>query len=669
MHIKPLKTLISGEDSLNIFKYLEDSDNSKLLGYSGDTNIIGIEYQVATDEQFTRIVDYVKPTNGNGSSNPENGSALTLKEAAIWAYENGWKTDLPMLPEDIAIKIKEGRANYKDSDFLCYTSKDELWLRYRLWYEVSTSGKHWTDNWSKPIQMSDINDNDKYYCDLLDVEEDLEDKLRKEIDSLRDQLTPLNYLIRDYLVSQLGDWNYSNTMGEWRKEIEDWQSVINNELDTLKKNDYVSLIKDDVNIQGNKTWMGVSKFNNRVEIANSSDSNSFIVNGKSIFNNTVIIKKDTSVQNIAINGNVISDINGSENLTIAGNSNLKSTLEVTGKTTLNNTLNVTGAVTNNSTTLTKGTATFGENSRSTSVSLVSNGIANFRATKINNLPGSAFFGTGTIYQPGVSIYEDAIVLKPNLDDGNKCSDGGIIRFNANSWDTGNYLEIATLDNVSKNIICSQYSFSNNEPISNCSKKSITLMDTSGNTTLISLTLQNVSYGVTPNSGATGKELVTAEWVKTKTNSDNTGMIAFFCCKKDPSEGWLLCDGQAVSRTTYSSLFNKIGIVYGAGDGSTSFNLPNLKNRFLEGETLANEVNKGVDPGLPNITGFIGGWSRDWTYGNGAFYYSKGYTDGLKGGKGGITWEYGFNAARCSSIYGNSSTVQPLSLRLYPYIHI
>jgi hypothetical protein len=73
--------------------------------------------------------------------------------------------------------------------------------------------------------------------------------------------------------------------------------------------------------------------------------------------------------------------------------------------------------------------------------------------------------------------------------------------------------------------------------------------------------------------------------------------------------------------------------------------------------------------LPNITGYIGGWSRAWVHGNGAFYYNNGYTDGLKGGSGGRTWEYGFNAARCSSIYGNSSTVQPLSLRLYPYIHI
>ena len=44
------------------------------------------------------------------------------------------------------------------------------------------------------------------------------------------------------------------------------------------------------------------------------------------------------------------------------------------------------------------------------------------------------------------------------------------------------------------------------------------------------------------------------------------------------EGFLLCDGRAVSRETYGNLFYEIGITYGAGDGSTTFNLPNMMNR-------------------------------------------------------------------------------------------
>jgi microcystin-dependent protein len=43
-------------------------------------------------------------------------------------------------------------------------------------------------------------------------------------------------------------------------------------------------------------------------------------------------------------------------------------------------------------------------------------------------------------------------------------------------------------------------------------------------------------------------------------------------------GWLLCDGTAISRTTYSALFAAIGISWGAGDGITTFNLPNFTGR-------------------------------------------------------------------------------------------
>jgi microcystin-dependent protein len=43
-------------------------------------------------------------------------------------------------------------------------------------------------------------------------------------------------------------------------------------------------------------------------------------------------------------------------------------------------------------------------------------------------------------------------------------------------------------------------------------------------------------------------------------------------------GWLLCDGSAVSRVTYSALWAVIGGTYGAGDGSTTFNLPDLRGR-------------------------------------------------------------------------------------------
>jgi len=48
------------------------------------------------------------------------------------------------------------------------------------------------------------------------------------------------------------------------------------------------------------------------------------------------------------------------------------------------------------------------------------------------------------------------------------------------------------------------------------------------------------------------------------------------------DGYLLCDGSAVSRTTYSALFTVVSTTYGGGDGSTTFNVPNLVGRFIYG---------------------------------------------------------------------------------------
>lgn len=60
-----------------------------------------------------------------------------------------------------------------------------------------------------------------------------------------------------------------------------------------------------------------------------------------------------------------------------------------------------------------------------------------------------------------------------------------------------------------------------------------------------------------------------------------GAVTAFAGASAPS-GWLLCNGAAVSRTSYAALFAVCGTTYGAGDGSTTFNLPNLKSRVPVG---------------------------------------------------------------------------------------
>lgn len=62
----------------------------------------------------------------------------------------------------------------------------------------------------------------------------------------------------------------------------------------------------------------------------------------------------------------------------------------------------------------------------------------------------------------------------------------------------------------------------------------------------------------------------------------SGVVTGFAGASAPT-GWLLCYGQAVSRTTYEDLFDAIGETHGAGDGSTTFNVPDLRGRAVAGK--------------------------------------------------------------------------------------
>ena len=67
--------------------------------------------------------------------------------------------------------------------------------------------------------------------------------------------------------------------------------------------------------------------------------------------------------------------------------------------------------------------------------------------------------------------------------------------------------------------------------------------------------------------------------------------------------WLLCDGRAVSRSAYSALFAAIGTTWGAGNGSTTFNVPYLLDRVLWGSNV--RPGEYIDSGAPGISGVIG----------------------------------------------------------------
>ncbi len=67
----------------------------------------------------------------------------------------------------------------------------------------------------------------------------------------------------------------------------------------------------------------------------------------------------------------------------------------------------------------------------------------------------------------------------------------------------------------------------------------------------------------------------------KYNAVPPGNVQYTARTTAPS-GWLYCNGSAVSRTTYDRLFSAIGTTFGAGDGSTTFNLPDLRDEFIRG---------------------------------------------------------------------------------------
>ena len=141
-----------------------------------------------------------------------------------------------------------------------------------------------------------------------------------------------------------------------------------------------------------------------------------------------------------------------------------------------------------------------------------------------------------------------------------------------------------------------------------------------------------------------------------------GTIIHYAGRTVPS-GYLICNGANVSRTDYAALFAAIGTIYGIGDGLTTFGLPNLNGRFLEGTTSTSEVGTYKSAGLPNITGRLGLGRSAATIIETTGVFQRAYLDGTtipptSDGPGDL--KLTFSAANASSIY-SGTTVQPRAL--------
>jgi microcystin-dependent protein len=118
--------------------------------------------------------------------------------------------------------------------------------------------------------------------------------------------------------------------------------------------------------------------------------------------------------------------------------------------------------------------------------------------------------------------------------------------------------------------------------------------TTAPTTLLDIAGDLRIQTLTPGAGADVALVADANGVVKQVAPQPVGEIIIYPMNTPPV-GYLICDGSAISRTTYADLFAVLGTNYGAGDGSTTFNLPDLRGEFVRGS----DAGRGVDIGRVN----------------------------------------------------------------------
>lgn len=125
-----------------------------------------------------------------------------------------------------------------------------------------------------------------------------------------------------------------------------------------------------------------------------------------------------------------------------------------------------------------------------------------------------------------------------------------------------------------------------------------------------MTTPNVTYRFGVNgqlrSGEVDRDF--QDLVEYAKNACPTGSMQMYGGATAPS-GWLLCDGSAVSRTTYADLFSVCSTTFGSGDGSTTFNLPDMRGVFPKGAGTTTRA-AGVDASGNSYAGVLGTYSQD-----------------------------------------------------------
>ena len=127
--------------------------------------------------------------------------------------------------------------------------------------------------------------------------------------------------------------------------------------------------------------------------------------------------------------------------------------------------------------------------------------------------------------------------------------------------------------------------------------------------------------------------------------------------------WIVCDGSAISRTIYSDLFTVVGTTWGIGDGSSTFNLPNLQGAFLRG-TGTGTINARNKTAVA-----VGSFQEDNFQSHHHQYRSEGWQTGYSGGMNLVTTSTNYNETMTTNHdivqYGSNGTPRHTS-ETYPY---
>ena len=155
---------------------------------------------------------------------------------------------------------------------------------------------------------------------------------------------------------------------------------------------------------------------------------------------------------------------------------------------------------------------------------------------------------------------------------------------------------------------------------------------------------------------------------------NTGIIVPWSSTSIPS-GFLECDGAAVSRTTYADLFAVVGTTYGSGDGSTTFNLPDMSEKCCKKKSPTTNLGTAAGSSTVTVTGNVGGSASPHTLTTPEIpshahpTLSHGRSPGNSGGWQGSTNNTGGGGAHTHNLSANFagnaiSTLQPTMTLLY-----